>query len=364
MTIALAVGTWFVLKPGSEVAAHPPAPPATIYYELVAGDVALVETHALSITEPLSGSLTPMQEATIRSKASGQISVTAMQEGQTVRLGDVLARLDAAEPKARLAQQQALLEQAQAKLALAIKNQDNSQALLDQRYISQNAYDTTRNTVELVQADVKSMQAQVELARIAVDDMVIRAPIAGIVSKRFVQAGDKLAPDLAVCTIVNLEQMVMQAQVPATDIASIKIGQDVGFTVDGLNDRQFAGKVARINPAAEGGSRAMMIYVNVPNADGALRSGMFATGSAVTGRSAPGSVVPLNAVRTVNGATAVYRIDHDEVVLQKVKLGMRNDTEGYAQVTSGLASGALVIVSRLDGLKPGSKVKIIAPAQG
>ncbi|HEV7815882.1 MAG TPA: efflux RND transporter periplasmic adaptor subunit [Janthinobacterium sp.] len=329
-------------------------------YELARGDVATVEARALSVSLPLSGSLTPLTQATIKSKVSGQVSETTVQEGQAVAAGDVLARLDAADPRARLAQQQAALEQAQAKLALANKNQINNQALLKQKYISQNAYDTTQNTAELAQADVKSAQAQVELARIALNDMVIRAPISGIVSKRYVQAGEKLAPDLPVYTIVNLAQLTMEAQVPASDIPRVKIGQEVSFRVDGFDQRNFSGKVARINPGTEAGSRAMLVYIAVNNADGALRSGMFAKGSIVTQRTAVKPLVPLNAVRNENGATLVYKIENNQVVAQPVKLGLRNEDEGYAEVDDGLTAGASVIVAKLDGLKPGSSVKLAA----
>jgi RND family efflux transporter MFP subunit len=363
VVIALAGGAWTVMHAKGKAAApaadaKDPAKPQV--YELARGDVAAIEARALSVSLPLSGSLTPLTQATIKSKVSGQISETTVQEGQAVGAGEVLARIDAADPRARLAQQQAMLEQAQAKLSLANKNQTNNQALLKQKYISQNAFDTTQNTVELAQADVKSAQAQVDLARIALNDMVIRSPIAGIVSKRFVQAGEKLSPDLPVYTIVNLSQMIMEAQVPASDIPRVKIGQEVSFRVDGFDNRNFSGKVARINPAAETGSRAMLVYITVNNADGALKSGMFAKGSIVTDRSAIVPLVPLNAIRSVDGGTVVYRIDNNKVVAQPVKLGLRNEDEGYAEVREGLTAGASVIVAKLDGLKPGSSVKVAA----
>jgi membrane fusion protein, multidrug efflux system len=362
VVIALAGGAWTVVhskgKAAAQAADTAKEPAKPLVYELARGDVAAVEARALSVSLPLSGSLTPLTQATIKSKVSGQISETTVQEGQAVGAGEVLARIDAADPRARLAQQQAMLEQAQAKLSLANKNQTNNQALLKQKYISQNAFDTTQNTVELAQADVKSAQAQVDLARIALNDMVIRSPIGGIVSKRFVQAGEKLSPDLPVYTIVNLAQMIIEAQVPASDIPRVKIGQEVSFQVDGFDDRHFAGKVARINPAAETGSRAMLVYISVDNSDGTLKSGMFAKGSIVTDRSAVRPLVPLNAIHTVDGGAVVYTITDNKVVSQAVKLGLRNDDEGYAEVREGLSAGASVIVAKLDGLKPGASVKV------
>jgi len=268
----------------------------------------------------------------------------------------VLLRLDAADQRARLTQQQAMLDEAQARLSMASKNEANSQALLKQKYISQTAYDTTQNSVDLARASVKSAAAMVEIARIALADTVIRAPMAGIVSKRHVQAGEKVAPDMPVYTIVNLAQLTLEAPVPSAEIPRIKIGQEVRFKVDGFGARDFTGKVARINPTTESGSRAMLVYIAVDNGDGALRGGMFAKGSIVTERSIVAPMVPLSALRTEKQGTVVYAVVDNKVVAQNVTLGLRNEDEGYAEVKDGLTAGTRVIVVRLDGVKPGHGV--------
>ncbi|MDB5910259.1 MAG: efflux transporter, family, subunit, partial [Massilia sp.] len=258
----------------------------------------------------------------------------------------------------RVAQQQAALDEANARLSLAKKNNANSQALLKQNYISQNSYDTTQNSVELAQASVNAMQAQLEIARIALADTVIRAPLAGVVSKRHAQAGEKVAPDMPIFTIVNLRQLTLEAQVPASEVPRVKVGQEVQFKVDGFQQRAFVGKVARINPTTEAGSRSMLVYVSVDNSDAALRGGMFAKGNITTEKSASTPVVPIAAVRSDKGQQVVYKIEANKVVSQPVTIGLRNEDEGMAQVTSGLASGASIIVAKLDGVKPGDKVRI------
>ena len=327
-------------------------------YELSSADVAAVEAREVRLDLSLSGSLTPLTQATVKSKVSGVVMETSVQEGMNVAAGQVIARLDAADQRARVAQQQAALDEAGARLAMARKNNANSQALLKQNYISQNSYDTTQNSVELAQASVNAMRAQLELARIALADTVIRAPLAGVVSKRHVQAGEKVAPDMSVFTIVNLRQMTLEAQVPASEVPRVKAGQEVRFKVDGFPQRDFAGQVARISPTTEAGSRSMLVYISVDNADGALRGGMFAKGGITTDKSAVTPVVALAAVRTEKGQQVVYTIEGNKVVAQPVTLGLRNEDEGVAQVTSGLAKGASVIVAKLDGVKPGAKVRI------
>jgi RND family efflux transporter MFP subunit len=364
IVIAVAGGGWTVLRGKPEAAPAAPANAAAAkekqdIFELSTGDIAAVDARSLAVSLPLSGSLAPLSSATIKSKVSGVVEATTLQEGMAVSAGQVLARIDQADLRARLQQQQAMLDEAQAKFAMATKNEGNSKALLTQKYISQNAYDSTQNTVDLARANVKSAAAMVEIARIALNDGVIKAPIAGVISKRHVQAGEKLAPDMPVYSIVNLSELTLEAQVPASEIPRVKVGQDVKFRVDGYAQRDFHGKVARINPATEAGSRAMLVYIAVKNDDSALRAGMFAKGSIVTDRSAVSPIVPLAALRTdKEGKSIVYKVEKGTLVSQPVKLGLRNEDEGYAEVVEGLQQGAHVIVSRLDRLKPGALVKL------
>ena len=363
LVLGLAGGGWTVMQSKQQSARAAEAQAArkkeqarTPVHELAQGDLAAIGARALSVSLPLSGSLAPLNQATIKAKVSGEIRETTVQEGQQVSSGQVLLRLDAADQRARLTQQQAMLDEAQARLSMASKNEANSQALLKQKYISQTAYDTTQNSVDLARASVKSAAAMVEIARIALADTVIRAPMAGIVSKRHVQAGEKVAPDMPVYTIVNLAQLTLEAPVPSAEIPRIKIGQEVRFKVDGFGARDFTGKVARINPTTESGSRAMLVYIAVDNGDGALRGGMFAKGSIVTERSIVAPMVPLTALRTEKHGTVVYAVVDNKVVAQNVTLGLRNEDEGYAEVKEGLAAGTRVIVARLDGVKPGHGV--------
>ncbi len=364
VVLGLAGGGWAVMTSQAKPADAPKAgaaKPAPVL-ELASADVAAIDARPLSVGLPLSGSLIPVNQATIKSKVSGQVQEAALREGVSVQQGQVLARLDQADLKARLAQQQAMLEEAQAKLSMARKNENNANALLSQKFISQTSFDTTANAVELARANVKSASAMVELARIALNDSVIHAPISGIISKRHVQAGDKVAPDMPVYTIVGLQELTLEAQVPTTDIPRVKIGQEVNFRVDGFAKREFSGKVARINPTTEAGSRAMLVYISVPNADSVLRGGMFAKGNITTERTKEAPMVPLAALREEAGKQVVYLVSNGIVVSQPVSLGLRSEDAGLAEVTGGLDKGANVIISKLEGVKPGAKVKLAAPA--
>jgi RND family efflux transporter MFP subunit len=364
LVLLLAGGGWAYMRASagaSQAAAAAKDKPKTPVYELAAGDVATIATQALSIKLPLSGSLAPLTQATVKSKASGVVLETTVQEGMTVTAGQVIARIDGAEMRARAAQQQASLDEANARLALAKKNNVNSEALLRQNYISRNAYDTTQNSVELARAAVAAAAAQLDMAHIALADTTIKSPLSGVVSKRYVQAGDKLSADTPVMAIVNLRQLTLEASVPASDIPHVHVGQDVQFRVDGFEQRNFTGKVARINPTTETGSRAMLVYISVDNADGTLRGGMFAKGQITTEKTAPKPLLPLAALRKdAANRDVVYRVDNGTVTAQPVKLGLRNEDDALVEVLGGLAPGAVVLAAPLDGVKPGSKVKLVA----
>ncbi|WP_296944374.1 efflux RND transporter periplasmic adaptor subunit [uncultured Massilia sp.] len=361
LALALAGAGGYALTHKQEEPAAPAASaPKDPVFELSTRDVATVAARPLALTLPLSGSLVPLAQATVKSKVSGVVLATSVQEGMQVEAGQVIARLDDAEARARVAQQRAQLADADARLALARKNQANSAALLKQNYIAQNAYDTTSNAVDLAQAAVDAARAQLDLARIALADTTIRAPLSGVVSKRHAQAGEKLAPDSPVFSIVDLRHLTLDAQVPASDIPRIRTGQEVRFRVDGFGERDFLGKVLRINPATEAGSRAMLVYIGVDNPDGLLRAGMFAKGTVVTEKSAARPLLPLGAVRKENGRDVVYRVDGGTVAALPVKLGLRNPDEGMVEVVEGLDAGAVVLAVPLDGIKPGSRVKLPA----
>ena len=356
----VAAGGWFAFQ--GKPAPAPKAEAKPTVFELAHSDVVTVEARELARRLPLSGSLAPLAQATVKSKVSGVVLETGLREGMNVNAGQVIARLDDADARARVAQYAAALKEANARLAMAAKNETNSQALLKQNYISQNSFDTTRNSVELAQAAVDAARAQLDLARIALNDTVIRAPLSGVVSKRFVQAGEKLSPDSPVMAIVDLQHLTLDAQVPASDIPRVKVGQDVHFRVDGFDARDFSGKVARINPATEAGSRAMLVYISVANTDGLLRAGMFAKGQITTDKSAARPIVPLAALRKDGERDVVYRVDSGKVVAQPVTLGMRNEDEGLAEVTQGVDAGAVLLNVPLDGVKPGAQVKLAGTA--
>ena len=140
-----------------------------------------------------------------------------------------------------------------AQLALAEKTLSTNQKLLKQNFISQNAFDSSESSMNVTRGSVMSAEAQVRLAQNALKDAVATAPLSGIVAKRHVQPGEKVAFDTPLVTVVDLQEIELQAMVPAVDIPELKPGMTVDLAVDGFGERKFTGRIERINPVDRAG---------------------------------------------------------------------------------------------------------------
>jgi len=201
------------------------------------------------------------------------------------------------------------------------------------------------------------------VAKKSFGDSVLVAPFAGIVSQRHAQAGERVALDARVISIVDLSRLELEAAVPASQIGQVRVGQSVAFRVDGFGERPFEGRIDRINPSTVSGSRSINVYAVIGNPEGVLRSGMFAQGAASLGRIDGALVVPSSAVREEIGQTYVYALVDNRVKKKPVKVGPA-DPEGRVQVLEGLAAGDRVVKNNLGSLREGVEAKVAsAPAK-
>jgi membrane fusion protein, multidrug efflux system len=324
--------------------------------ELASVDVATVAMQTLSRSLPLSGSMSPIVQATLKSKVGGQVELVPLREGQEVREGEVLARIDTRNLQAQYDRQLAAVERARADLQLATLNRDKNRTLLESHYISQNTYEATESAYAGMVASLKLAEADARLAKISLDDAVVRAPFAGTVAKRHVQPGEKVSPDSSVVTLVDLRHMVLEAAVPAGDIPAVSIGQRARFKVGGFGAREFDGEVQRINPITADGSRAITIYIAVPNPNQALKGGMFAQGALTLDNVAPVLAVPLRALHEEAGTAFVYTLRDDKIVRTTVKIGPAAPGSSFVEVRDGLAAGDRVIVTEITAEQVGQRV--------
>jgi membrane fusion protein (multidrug efflux system) len=336
----------------------------TVALEFAPADLTVVERLPLSRWLPVSGALQPVRQATVKAKVSGDVRQITVREGETVQAGQVLARIDTADLDAKLLERIGALESAKAQLALAEKTRTTNQALLKQHFISQNAFDNSESSYNVAQGALKSSEAQVQIARNALRDAVAVSPLTGIVAKRHVQPGEKVAFDSPLVTVVDLKDMELQAAVPATDVPELSIGKAVELVIDGFGERRFSGRVERINPATEPGTRSFLVYVGIPNSGGLLRGGMFATGRIALSSSLPLPTLPATAVRVEGGQAFVWIVEDGKVVKRNVVTGARDDAAGRVEIKTALPPGSAVLGAKFDNLKDGAPAIVKAPSAG
>ena len=325
------------------------------------GDLTYVEARPLGRWLPVSGTLQPVRQAIVKAKVAGDVHQITVREGEAVQSGQVLARIDTTDLDSKLVDRVGALESARAQLALAEKTRLMNVRLLNDKFISQNAFDSAESSFSVAKGNVKSMEAQVQLARNALKDAQAIAPLSGIVAKRHVQPGEKVAIEAPLVTVVDLRDLEVQALVPAVDVPELRIGMPVEFSVDGFGERRFTGRVERINPSTEAGTRAFLVYVGLPNTDATLRSGMFATGRIALAASAPMPTLPMTAIRTEAGQTYVWAIDNGKLVRRIVALGRRDEAAGRVELKTALAGNVPVLASKFDNLKDGAPALVKAP---
>jgi membrane fusion protein (multidrug efflux system) len=335
-----------------------PGGPPTL--EFTATDVAFVEPRSLTRWLPLSGTLQPVDQTTIKAKVSGEIRQVTVREGEAVKSGQVIVRFDTADLEAKLTDRIGALEASRAQLALAQKTRAQNQLLLKQNFISQTAYDAAESNLSVTQGTLKSNEAQAQLARNALRDAVVAAPLTGTVAKRHVQPGEKVGFDAPLITIVDLGKMEMQAMVPANDIPELRLGMQVDITIDGFGDRRFTGTIDRINPTTEAGTRAILVFIHIPNPDAALRGGMFGTGKVTLAAGAPVPTLPAIAVRTEAGQSFVWTIESGKLGRRIVTVGRRDDAAGRVEIKTALPADVPVLAAPFDNLKAGAPALVRA----
>jgi RND family efflux transporter MFP subunit len=328
--------------------------------ELAASDVVKAETRELSQGLPISGSLKAFNSAVVKARAAGELQGLTVREGDTVKAGQVIARVDATEYNARVRQAQQQADSAKAQIDIAQRQFDNNKALVDQGFISKTALETSMNNLAAARANHQAALAGVEVARKTLDDTVLRAPISGVVSQRLAQPGERVAIEARVIEIVDLSRLELEASLSAADSVDVRVGQEASLQIEG-SAKPVLARVARINPSAQAGSRSVVAYLAIADATG-LRQGLFAQGTLATGRTSA-LAVPLSAVRTDKPAPYVQLVLNDKVVHKDVELGARGEAGKEMMVAvKGIVPGAVVISGSVGSLREGTAVRFTQPA--
>jgi membrane fusion protein (multidrug efflux system) len=326
-------------------------------------DVARAIRMSIEEAVAITGDLRPIETLEVKARLEGDLESVLVREGERVARGQLLANFEASEQTS--ARRSAEAEQVAARGALATAQWDYTQAqeLFKAGAIPEHDMRVAEQTVATTKARLAAADAQVRATSSNESDTRVLAPTTGIVEKRLVESGERVARGASMFTIVRTDVLELAAAVPARQSNDIRAGQTVHFSAAG---RDLDGRVARISPTVDPSSRSVTVYVQVPNASGEIRGGTAATGRIVLRTVPDALVVPSGAVRQSanNGTSLAYRIQNQELEPVPITTGVVDAGRGLTQIASGLREGDMVVVGNVGTLGRGMKVTIIGPDNG
>jgi len=340
-------------KAESAASAPVASAPAPAALELGDDDTVTASVTELAQGVDVSGTVKAVNSAYVKARQPADILSVVVREGDAVRAGQVLAQQDPTEFDLRLRQAEQQAQAARAQLDIAQRTQTNNKALVAQGFISPTALEASTSNEAAALATLNAAQAAVDLARKAKADLTLRAPISGQISQRLAQPGERVAVDARILEIVDLSRLEIEVALAPEDVAALKVGRPARLKVDGLS-QEMRGRVARINPAAQAGSRTVSVYVAL-DPHPALRQGLFARGRVELDRKRV-LTVPTTAVRVDRARPYVLVLEGSRVVERPVDLGLRGDVAGVesVQVIQGLTEGARVLTGRVGAVTDGT----------
>ena len=350
----------------------------------------------LDRTIVVSGALAADEQAVLSLKVPGRLVGLTVDLGSVVSAGQQLAHLDPIDYRLRVAQAEAALRQARARLGLNPEGDDDTvdpehvalvrqaKAVLDEANltlgrtrtfverqiaprsqldtaeasfkVAESAHQAALEEVRVRQALLTQRRSEVELAREQLTATVLTAPFDGRILDRPAGTGQYLAAGDPVVTLVRVHPLRLRVEVPEREAGSIRSGQPVQVTVEGEPAAQ-TGMVVRISPAIASDNRTLLVEAEIPNPMARLRPGSFARAEIVVESALPSLLIPATAVVSFAGVDRVFIIEKDKAVERRVQLGRK--TGDRMQVLKGLAAGE-AIVTKPGTLVPGQTVRIVS----
>ena len=358
VVVLLASGVWRALsarKAQQDAVAALAAQRTQTVVELGATDVLQVKTHELAQGLSVSGALKAVNTAIVKARVAGELQGLTVREGDSVKAGQIIAQVESTEYQARVRQAQQQAEAARAQVDIARRGFDNNRALVERGFISKTALDSSVASLASAEATYRAAQAGTEVATKSLMDTVLRAPIAGLISQRLAQPGERVGIDARIVEIVDLSRLELEASLSASESLAVRVGQSAVLQIEGAA-KPVKARVVRVNPSAVAGSRAVLVYLAVEAVPG-LRQGLFAQGTLGTDR-LQALAVPLNAVRTDKPEPYVQLVSQQKVVHQTVEMGARGEVDGQTMVAiKGVPENATLVSGTLGTLRDGSAVK-------
>src|SRR5262245_4143932 len=275
---------------------------------LAATDLVAVRRGAVEDALPVTGNLQPLERVEVRARLEGELLAVHVREGESVRPGQVLARFEASEEESAQRSAEADVTAARTELSTASWNLEQTRELFREGAVPERDVKAGEQVVASATARLAAAESRLRTANQALQDTRVLAPSAAVIERRLTSNGEHVNRGASLFTLVRTQTLELTGAVPARVGNRVRPGQTVRFTADG---REFRGRVARVSPTIDPASRSVSVYIQIPNEDGALKGGTFASGRIVSRVAENALIVPTSAIRQSqdNGSAYVYRID-------------------------------------------------------
>ncbi len=282
-------------------------------------------------------------EADVIAKVAGEVREINVEEGDEVKQGQVLAKLDGDRLRLELNQSEANLRKLQ-------RDYDRNIELKEKSLISSGEFDK-------IKYELEALEASFNLAKLELDYTQIRAPINGVVSERFVRLGNTLAVNEQVFRITSLDPLVAYLHVPEREYRHIAIGQPVGIDIDALQGLRVIAAVTRVSPIVDPQTGTFKITIEISDELRRIKPGMFGRISIVYDQHVNVLQIPRSAIIEEDGETTAFVVEDDKAIRKVVQTAYSD--RGMIEITSGLSDDDRVITTGQIGLKDDALVTII-----
>ena len=325
---------------------------------LAAVDIATAGPATLTQSFAVAGTVDAARQAVVRSRHAGTATGVTKRAGDTVKAGERLARVDSDELRLRLGERESTVRQTQAALTVAESARAQQRSLSDRGFISKAALDSSESNFVGARSAFESAKSQLDMAKSAMAETVLTAPISGVISKRGIEPGERITGEMAVFTILDPTSLEVVVPVAAERVTELKMGQKAKFQLDG-SGATVEGALSRIIPTTSSAARTVETRFSLPAASG-VPTGAFLSGQLALAQSTVPIAIPRVAVKTDLNGKYVWIVQDNKAQKVRVKLAVGADESNpMVPVTDGVAVGATVLTLR--GVEPNEGQSVSMP---
>ncbi|MEI8030892.1 MAG: efflux RND transporter periplasmic adaptor subunit [Comamonadaceae bacterium] len=322
-------------------------------------DILTVQANALTSGPVVTGSIQPERKADLRAEVSAVVLQVLKENGDVVRRGDVLVRLDQTSIRDNLQSAQANVRNATQALDQAERNLQRLKTLRASGMTSLQALDDAEVRRNAAQSELSASNAREVLAQQQLERTVVRAPFDGVVSDRKASAGDTASIGKELLKVIDPASMRFAGRVSADKIGVVSVGQAVSYRINGYTGQEFRGKVTRVDPSANDVTRQVEVLISINDAKQARVSGLYAEGTIEAGN-VKAVTLPESVVVRSGDKTSVWRVKDNTLNQIDLALGARDPRTGHFEVRSGLADGDIILRSPSSNFKEGQRVELVS----